>query len=123
LLKTAAEQCLPSSAESVRHPNLGRRFRHRILVTRLSQSISDQLVENRQTVRKISAGRPARCSDCVGKIIGIAHSLNLNMVVEDVETENQHKRPNAAGCNCGQRFLFSVPMRSENISLTLRDRG
>jgi diguanylate cyclase (GGDEF)-like protein/PAS domain S-box-containing protein len=54
-------------------------------------------------------------------IIGMAHSLGLQVVAEGVETENQRAFLSELGCNCGQGYLFSVPLPPEQLSQTLRD--
>jgi diguanylate cyclase (GGDEF)-like protein/PAS domain S-box-containing protein len=53
-------------------------------------------------------------------IIGMAHSLNLQVVAEGVETERQLAFLKDLGCNCGQGFLISEPVSAERISQTLQ---
>jgi diguanylate cyclase (GGDEF)-like protein/PAS domain S-box-containing protein len=55
-------------------------------------------------------------------IIGMAHSLNLQVVAEGVETEDQRAFLSDLGCNCGQGFLFSLPLAPDQLSQTLRER-
>jgi diguanylate cyclase (GGDEF)-like protein/PAS domain S-box-containing protein len=50
-------------------------------------------------------------------IIGMAHSLNLKVVAEGVETEGQKNFLKTLGCNCGQGYLFSEPVPPEQISI------
>jgi diguanylate cyclase (GGDEF)-like protein len=46
----------------------------------------------------------------VTAIIGIAHSLNLKVVAEGIETEEQLECLIALGCHYGQGYLFSRPV-------------
>src|SRR5450432_630728 len=48
----------------------------------------------------------------VSTIINLAHSLNLNVVAEGVETEEQSRLLGLLGCDEMQGFLFSEPMPS-----------
>lgn len=48
-------------------------------------------------------------------IIGMAHSLNLKVVAEGVETAEQRDFLKNLGCNYGQGYLFSEPVPPEMI--------
>lgn len=51
----------------------------------------------------------------VSAIIAMAHSLNLEVVAEGVETEEQLDFLRAHRCDLGQGFLFSRPVPAEDI--------
>jgi EAL domain-containing protein (putative c-di-GMP-specific phosphodiesterase class I) len=52
-------------------------------------------------------------------IIGMAHSLDLQVIAEGVETESQRDFLKNLGCNCGQGFLFSEPVSPEKLTQML----
>ncbi|MGV3742023.1 MAG: putative bifunctional diguanylate cyclase/phosphodiesterase [Burkholderiaceae bacterium] len=49
-------------------------------------------------------------------IIGMAHSLNLKVVAEGVETAEQRDFLKNLGCNYGQGYLFSEPVPPDRIA-------
>ena len=53
-------------------------------------------------------------------IIGMAHSLGMQVVAEGIETEDQRDFLKDLGCDCGQGFLFSEPVPPEGITQRLR---
>lgn len=53
-------------------------------------------------------------TEIVQTIIILAHSLGLDVVAEGVETVDQYQSLRAAGCDYGQGFLFSRPLRAEH---------
>ena len=72
-------------------------------------------------------------------MIGIAHSLNMQVVAEGIETEDELRFLQRAGCEYGQGYWCSKPLplielesfltgwiekelSSENISFTLIER-
>jgi diguanylate cyclase (GGDEF)-like protein len=57
--------------------------------------------------------------DMVAALVGMAHSLELTVVAEGVETEGQRDRLKAMGCNVGQGWLFSKPVPLVELSLLL----
>jgi EAL domain-containing protein (putative c-di-GMP-specific phosphodiesterase class I) len=48
-------------------------------------------------------------------IIDLAHSLNLSVVAEGVETEEQRVLLASFGCDLYQGYLFSKPLRKEPL--------
>jgi EAL domain-containing protein (putative c-di-GMP-specific phosphodiesterase class I) len=47
--------------------------------------------------------------EIVSAIIGLAHTLRLDVIAEGVETPRQRARLTALGCEFGQGYLFSSP--------------
>jgi len=47
-------------------------------------------------------------------VIGIAKSMNLDLIAEGVETESQLEFLKAEGCKLIQGFFFSKPLSAEN---------
>jgi diguanylate cyclase (GGDEF)-like protein len=68
---------------------------------------------DRAFIRDIPASADA--STLVATMIGLAHSLRLDVVAEGVETEEQAKALLSLRCDQMQGFLFSKPVPSENL--------
>lgn len=51
----------------------------------------------------------------VRTILGLAHSLQLSVVAEGIETEEQRNVLDALGCEFGQGYLFSHPLNADEI--------
>jgi EAL domain-containing protein (putative c-di-GMP-specific phosphodiesterase class I) len=54
-------------------------------------------------------------------IIGLAHSLKLNVIAEGVETEEQLEFLQAHGCDEMQGYLFSQPVGADECARMLRE--
>jgi EAL domain-containing protein (putative c-di-GMP-specific phosphodiesterase class I) len=54
-------------------------------------------------------------------IIGLAHSLNLQVIAEGVETFEQLELLRSLRCDEVQGYLFSRPMPAEEMSLLMRE--
>jgi len=53
-------------------------------------------------------------------ITTMAHSLNLRVVAEGVETEEQHRMLLGHGCDEGQGYRFGRPEPADKVLKTLR---
>jgi diguanylate cyclase (GGDEF)-like protein len=60
--------------------------------------------------------------EIVRTIVTLASNLGMGVVAEGVETEEQHARLEALGCEYGQGFLYSRPVEAE-AALALIRRG
>jgi EAL domain-containing protein (putative c-di-GMP-specific phosphodiesterase class I) len=49
----------------------------------------------------------------IGAIVNLAHSLDMEVVAEGVETEEQREALTLLGCDCAQGFLFSKALPAE----------
>jgi EAL domain-containing protein (putative c-di-GMP-specific phosphodiesterase class I) len=58
-------------------------------------------------------------SAIVSAIVGLAHNLNLSVIVEGVETELQKAELPKLGCHEMQGFLFSMPLPADQFLLML----
>ena len=55
----------------------------------------------------------------VTAIVSLAHSLQLNVVAEGIETDEQYKALQAVGCDEIQGFLFSRPKTADDVTKML----
>jgi EAL domain-containing protein (putative c-di-GMP-specific phosphodiesterase class I) len=60
--------------------------------------------------------------EIVRTILTLASNLGMCVVAEGVETEEQHARLEALGCEYGQGYLYSRPVEAES-ALALIRRG
>jgi len=51
----------------------------------------------------------------VGAIIGLGHSLKLELIAEGIETDDVMKRLVEMGCKTGQGYVFSRPMPASKV--------
>ena len=67
--------------------------------------------------RSFVAGLPDREEDkaIAEAVIGLAHSLDLQVIAEGVETPAQLASLRAMGCDAAQGYLFSPPMRADQV--------
>jgi len=79
----------------------------------------DKLKIDRSFVRDL--GRGSGDSAISRAVIAMAHSLSLRVVAEGVEREEQLSFLRELGCDCGQGFLFAIPMPIDELSKLLRD--
>jgi diguanylate cyclase (GGDEF)-like protein len=78
----------------------------------------DQLKIDRSFVNEV----PGDGAAIAKAIIAMAHSLNLSVVAEGVETEEQVAFLSDAGCDVMQGFYFARPMPAEQLEGLLRER-
>jgi diguanylate cyclase (GGDEF)-like protein/PAS domain S-box-containing protein len=70
----------------------------------------DVLKIDRSFVKRMAADGEA--SEVVRAIVGLAHNLGLDVIAEGVETSEQLAQLKVLGCEYGQGFLFSKPLKS-----------
>lgn len=56
-------------------------------------------------------------------MISLAHSLDMDVVAEGIETPEQQMHLHQLGCEYGQGYLFAKPLDRESIDRLLRDRA
>jgi diguanylate cyclase (GGDEF)-like protein/PAS domain S-box-containing protein len=56
-------------------------------------------------------------------ILTLAHTLNMNVVAEGIETQEQLQRLQELGCEQGQGYLFSRPLNKEKATQLIVDSG
>ena len=77
----------------------------------LSQFPVDALKIDRSLIREMQTDRSA--SDIVELIILLAHKMNLKVIAEGIETARQLERLLELGCEYGQGYFFSQPMKAK----------
>ena len=55
-----------------------------------------------------------------GAVVGLAKSLNLDVVAEGIETEEQLAFLRQLNCRAGQGYLFSRPVSPDDLEKLLR---
>ncbi len=84
----------------------------------LKQLPLDQIKIDRSFVRDIATDSSDRA--IVGTIIGMALSLNLDVIAEGVETEDQRQFLLSNGCTHYQGYLFGKPEPIEQFEAILK---
>ncbi|KYC37080.1 hypothetical protein WA1_46450 [Scytonema hofmannii PCC 7110] len=69
---------------------------------------------DRSFIRQIAVG--SKNSDIVRTIVNLAHSLELDVIAEGVETEEQLIHLRSLGCEYGQGYFFSKALNSEAVT-------
>jgi len=78
----------------------------------------DQLKIDQSFVRELASNNSDRA--IVSTIIAMAHSLNLNVIAEGVETEEQRQHLLDNSCTHYQGYLFGKPVPIEQFELLLK---
>ncbi len=75
--------------------------------------------------RDFLAGRRAADADWkfAQAIVGLGHSLQLEVVAEGIERSDQVRRLRQLGCNSGQGYLFAAPMDEAGVTDFLAGDG
>ncbi len=74
----------------------------------------DVLKIDRSFISDITEGHANR--ELISAAIAMAHSLNLTVVAEGVETEEQFSYLKGLGCDYAQGFLLGKPMAGEEMT-------
>lgn len=74
----------------------------------------DKLKIDRLFVRDLPENR--QDAAIAAAIIGMAHSLDMKVLAEGIETERQHAFLRALGCDYGQGYLFSKPLSADALT-------
>ncbi len=68
-------------------------------------------------------GRASEETAIVRAVVGLTHSLQLQVVAEGVETDEQVRRLLALGCRLGQGYYYSRPVSKEEMGSLLAEGG
>ncbi|MGH2412628.1 MAG: putative bifunctional diguanylate cyclase/phosphodiesterase, partial [Microcystaceae cyanobacterium] len=88
-------------------------------LSRLHEFPIDTLKIDRSFIRRLELNQTA----IVQTIVTLAHSLEMNVVAEGIETKEQLKKLQLLGCELGQGYLFSQPVNSQIASQLISDKG
>ncbi|MBP7369860.1 MAG: EAL domain-containing protein [Arenimonas sp.] len=81
-------------------------------LSRLSDLPLDYVKIDKEFLNTLNAGDNQICKT----IIKLAHSLDMQVIAEGVETELQHLRLQELGCDFVQGFKYAKPMNAANLS-------
>jgi EAL domain-containing protein (putative c-di-GMP-specific phosphodiesterase class I)/CheY-like chemotaxis protein len=56
-----------------------------------------------------------RCRAIIQASIALAHEMDIALVIEGIETEQQHAQALALGCTLAQGFIYAQPMPAEQL--------
>jgi diguanylate cyclase (GGDEF)-like protein len=89
----------------------------------LQQFPADVLKIDKSFVDKLNVSEPGG-SAMVNSIVGLAHSLSLEVVAEGIEREDQFERLIELGCDYGQGYLMARPLdRQKSEALVEASQG
>lgn len=89
-----------------------------MFLDRLSTGLFDILKIDRSLIVP-EEGEPARRHALLSAVTSMAHTLDMDVVAEGVETEEQCASVTAAGCNRAQGFLFAHPVDAVALATTV----
>ena len=75
---------------------------------------ADVIKIDRSFVAQLSRG--SRDREIVAAVIAMAHALGMSVVGEGIETDGQREQLAGVACDEGQGFLFSKPLRADEVS-------
>lgn len=81
----------------------------------------DSLKISRSFVSRLGSDRKTRA--IVETIVNLAHTLDMSVVAEGIETEQQLHALQAMGCDLGQGFLFHKPLDCSAVENLFRNSG
>ena len=87
----------------------------------LEHSLLDFLKIDRLLVHRKREDNPEGYSKVIDAMTRMAHSLDLTVIVEGVETEEQLAKLKEIGCDMAQGYYFAKPLPSEAIESLLRE--
>lgn len=87
----------------------------------LEHSLLDFLKINRLLVHRQGQDDPEGCAKVLSAMTNMAHSLDLPVIVEGVETEEQVAKLKEIGCDMAQGHYFAEPLPSEAVETLLRE--
>jgi len=79
----------------------------------------DTLKIDRVFIRSMEDGR--QNGEIVRAVLGLADSLNLEVVAEGIESIHQYHQLRVLSCRYGQGYLFSMPVKSPDAETLLAD--
>jgi EAL domain-containing protein (putative c-di-GMP-specific phosphodiesterase class I) len=87
----------------------------------LEHSLLDILKIDRLLVHRKRDDNPEGCAKVISAMTSMAHSLDLAVIVEGVETEDQLTQLKELGCEMVQGHYFAEPLPSEAVEKLLRE--
>jgi EAL domain-containing protein (putative c-di-GMP-specific phosphodiesterase class I) len=86
----------------------------------LEHSLLDVLKIDRLLVHRKWEEDPEDCAKVISAMTSMAHSLDLAVIVEGVETEDQVAELKEIGCEMVQGYYFAEPLPSEDLEKLLQ---
>jgi diguanylate cyclase (GGDEF)-like protein/PAS domain S-box-containing protein len=119
--ESARQHLEAAGGSGARGRHRDRRFRHRVLLARLPREAPVQALKIDRSFVSSMLLSPQNMA-IVSTIISLAHSLELTVIAEGVESEEQAKLLNLLKCDEMQGYLVSKPIPSEGLCDFLRCR-
>lgn len=88
---------------------------------RLCQLPFNEIKLDREFVQGL--GRDPRCLAVISCTLALGKALDMSVVVEGIETQEQHQQLLDLGCNQGQGFLLARPMTQRDLLTWLDTRA